>query len=71
MFYLPEDEHGGVPIGGGWQDTPASYAPLVVADVMVAFGVQRRRFGGSYQTWNMGQGAGLRAGGGVDEHLAA
>ena len=55
LFYLPEDERGGVPIGGGWQDTPARYAPLVVPDVMVAFGVQRRRFGGSYQTWNMGK----------------
>ena len=55
VFYLPEDERGGVPIGGGWQDTPARYAPLVVPDVMVAFGVQRRRFGGSYQTWNMGK----------------
>ena len=55
LYYLPEDERGGVPIGGGWQDTPARYAPLVVPDVMVAFGVPRRRFGGSYQTWNMGK----------------
>ena len=55
LFYLPEDERGGVPIAGGRQDTPARYAPLVVPDVMVAFGVQRRRFGGSYQTWNMGK----------------
>ena len=55
LFYLPEDERGGVPIIGGRQDTPARYAPLVVPDVMVAFGVQRRRFGGSYQTWNMGK----------------
>ena len=55
LFYLPEDERGGVPIAGGRQDTRARYAPLVVPDVMVAFGVQRRRFGGSYQTWNMGK----------------
>ena len=55
LYYLPEDEHGGVPIGGGWQETPARYAPLVVPDVMVAFGVPSRRFGGSYQTWNMGK----------------
>ena len=55
LYYLPEDERGGVPIGGGWQETPVRYVPLVVPDVMVAFGVRRRRFGGSYQTWNMGK----------------
>lgn len=55
MYYLPEDVRGGVLIGGGWQQTPAHYTPLVVPDVLVAFGVPRRRYGGSYQTWNAGK----------------
>ena len=55
MYYLPEDLRGGVPIEGGWQQTRAHYTPLVVPDVLVAFGVPKVRYAGSYQTWNAGK----------------
>ena len=55
VFYLPEDLRGAVPIEAGRQQARRRYVPLVVPDVLVAFGVQRRRYGGSYQTWIEGK----------------
>ena len=55
LYYLPRDERGDLPCEEGDQRTPTRYAPYVVPDVMVAFGVPRERFRLSYQTWRMGK----------------
>jgi Uma2 family endonuclease len=55
LYYLPRDERGRLPCATGDQLTDTAYAPFVVPDVMVAFGVRRRRYGGSYQTWKEGK----------------
>lgn len=55
LYYLPRDERGGVPSDEGDQLTTTRYAPFVVPDAMVAFGVPRRRRRGSFQTWKDGK----------------
>ena len=55
LYYLPRDERGDLPCEEGDQRTPTRYAPYVVPDVMVAFGVPSERFRLSYQTWRMGK----------------
>ena len=55
LYYLPRDERGDLPCEEGDQRTPTRYAPYVVPDVMVAFGVPRERYRSSYQTWRMGK----------------
>ena len=55
LYYLPRDEQGELPCEEGDQRTPTRYAPYVVPDVMVAFGVPSERFRLSYQTWKMGK----------------
>ena len=55
LYYLPRDERGELPCEEGDQRTATRYAPYVVPDVLVAFGVPRERFRQSYQTWRMGK----------------
>ncbi len=55
LYYLPRDERGAVAHDEGDQLAATRYAPFVVPDVMVAFGVRPGRHRSSYQTWNDGK----------------